>query len=244
MIHKVILIIAVYFLIGAIGLMVIQRRKGRERFGKQWTKYFMYLFIVTSLVAIIQTTDVFVVPMVLVMLLALLELLRVFRKSSKGINIFFINSQLLFVSIALCFLRFIFDSSREELLFVYTLVFTFDGFSQIAGQLFGKRLLMPTISPNKTLEGLLGGFLASMFTAFVLSSELPISLSAFYTTVILLAGFAGDGLASWYKRYYQVKDYGTYIPAHGGLLDRFDSFLASGAMYQILKHIFFTHPGL
>ena len=118
MIHKVILIIAVYFLIGAIGLVFIQRHKGKERFGKQWTKYFMYLLIVTSLVTIIQTTDVFVVPMVLVMLLALIELFRVFKRSAKPINVFCINSQLVFVSVALCFLRFIFDSSREELLFV------------------------------------------------------------------------------------------------------------------------------
>lgn len=82
-----------------------------------------------------------------------------------------------------------------------------------AGNFFGKRLLCPTISPGKTIEGLV----ASLVITSCIAS------SFFYGIMIGLAAIGGDLFVSWIKRQAQVKDTGTLLPGHGGLLDRVDS---------------------
>jgi phosphatidate cytidylyltransferase len=119
-------------------------------------------------------------------------------------------------------------------IFLITLVTVNDAGAYLVGKFFGKHKLCPAISPNKTWEGALGGFIASLITGAsfalgILGSTLPVALLFSYivlTGIFSIIGQFGDLLESWTKRKFGVKDAGRLIPGHGGVLDRIDSLLA------------------
>ncbi len=124
------------------------------------------------------------------------------------------------------------------MVWTYLSIFLFDGFSQLSGQLFGKNSLAPNISPNKTIEGVLGGLVVTLSTLFFLDHISGFSHweSIGMGLLVCLGALVGDLLASLVKRRCGIKDYGKILPGHGGILDRFDSFLFGGAlMYAFLQ---------
>lgn len=112
--------------------------------------------------------------------------------------------------------------------------------SYFVGRGFGSRPLAPTLSPNKTVEGFAGGVAAALVTAAVLSTLPPYEELGFTGSVLLAAilaviGPVGDLAESMIKRSLGVKDMGSVLPGHGGMLDRIDSFLfAVPAAYVFL----------
>jgi len=100
----------------------------------------------------------------------------------------------------------------------------------VVGSLIGRRKLAPRISPGKTWEGTIGGFLAAGITVWfvgtqVFSPSLPAGILVPLALAIGPAGLFGDLLESGLKRAAGVKDSGTILPGHGGVLDRIDSLL-------------------
>lgn len=97
------------------------------------------------------------------------------------------------------------------------------------GKAFGKRKLWPEISPNKTIEGAVGGILLACVVAVVFQIIEPVHSSMLVVIIVTIVasmfGQAGDLVESAFKRYYNVKDSGKILPGHGGILDRFDSWL-------------------
>lgn len=97
------------------------------------------------------------------------------------------------------------------------------------GRFFGKNKLWPSISPNKTIEGSLGGVLAAMLVAVCFALLRPelvgYSKALAMGFMIAAVGQLGDLIQSAYKRVYEIKDTGALLPGHGGVLDRFDSLL-------------------
>ncbi|MCI8548033.1 MAG: phosphatidate cytidylyltransferase [Bacilli bacterium] len=113
-----------------------------------------------------------------------------------------------------------------------------DVFALITGKLIGTHLLCPDISPNKTVEGLIGGtfmgvFIASSFYHIFINSNYVIINLVFLTTFLSLIGQLGDLVFSMIKRYYGKKDFSNIIPGHGGILDRVDSLI-----FVVLAFIF------
>lgn len=105
-----------------------------------------------------------------------------------------------------------------------------DTFALFTGKLIGTHKMCPGISPNKTIEGLIGGvvmgtFIATAFYNTVISSSISLVLLIFITMGLSLVGQLGDLVFSSIKRYYDVKDFSNLIPGHGGILDRFDSLI-------------------
>jgi phosphatidate cytidylyltransferase len=112
-----------------------------------------------------------------------------------------------------------------------------DSGAYFAGRLFGRRLLFPSLSPNKTVEGSLGGLLLTVLIVGAVSYEfLDFSLAK---AVVIGAGVSlfsqgGDLFESALKRILGVKDLGHFLPGHGGILDRTDSLLFTApAVYYI-----------
>ena len=102
----------------------------------------------------------------------------------------------------------------------------FDIFAYVVGSNFGKLHISPYISPNKTLEGLIGGLFGNILFGFLISYTLNIS---YWSVLICFFGgilaFYGDLLISFHKRDKAIKDTGNILPGHGGVLDRIDSHL-------------------
>ncbi len=115
--------------------------------------------------------------------------------------------------------------------------------SYFIGKSFGKTSLSP-ISPSKTIEGLIGGItcsiLLAIFIAFKLSWKNPLLVGISYGTIISLMALVGDLIESMMKRDAKIKDSGTFLPGHGGILDRIDSYIFTPSViyyiFVILKY--------
>ena len=104
----------------------------------------------------------------------------------------------------------------------------------IWGKSFGKRKIMPTVSPNKTWEGFLGGLLSITVSAALIAPWLtPLSTmqGAIAGALISFGGFFGDVVISSMKRDLRIKDSGNLIPGHGGVLDRLDSLTYTAPLF-------------
>ena len=118
-------------------------------------------------------------------------------------------------------------------------VITFDIFSYLIGKLFGKTKLIK-ISPNKTVEGFFGGFIFSfligLFFLYVFEFIINTKLILF-VIIIILSAFFGDIIESFFKRKNNLKNSSEFIPGHGGVFDRFDSFLFAIIPYSMSINI-------
>jgi phosphatidate cytidylyltransferase len=98
----------------------------------------------------------------------------------------------------------------------------------LAGSAFGKNKLMPRVSPGKSWEGSIGGAIIAYLIAWIISSwYTSINILDWFViaTILIVIGTLGDLVESLYKRSLNVKDSGTLLPGHGGILDRFDSLI-------------------
>jgi phosphatidate cytidylyltransferase len=225
------IIILLYFILGAIGFYFINRKKEPAVAKKSYIKLVTYFFIINILFFSITIQPfVFHLLTIIIIGVACLELNLLFIKSNSEHLSFFIVSIAVFVVFALCFLHFSF-LKKELTLFTFLILSIFDSFSQITGQLWGRTKILPKVSPNKTLGGLVGGTIVSIISAFLLKDLFVGSMAGLFifTFGTLLFAFAGDTLSSLFKRKYKVKDFNNIIPGHGGFLDRFDSLIAGGA---------------
>ncbi|MBX3062794.1 MAG: CDP-archaeol synthase [Anaerolineae bacterium] len=112
-----------------------------------------------------------------------------------------------------------------------------DGCALLGGRIFGRTRLAPLISPGKTVEGALTGIILGTLigTAAAALLQLNISVGFIATVAISLLTVLGDLAESWLKRRLAVKDFGTLLPGHGGLLDRIDGLLfASVGLFLVI----------
>jgi phosphatidate cytidylyltransferase len=141
--------------------------------------------------------------------------------------------------IALVFLRADAAAGRLNLCFLIAVVWASDIGAYVAGRLFGGPLLAPSISPSKTWAGAAGGLLAAVGAGAAVSALLAGTPDltwrlAVTAGLIGLVCQAGDLMESLIKRRFGVKDSGTLIPGHGGLLDRLDGLLAAAPAAALL----------
>lgn len=115
------------------------------------------------------------------------------------------------------------------LFFSMVLVWLCDTGAYFSGMLFGKHPLAPHISPKKSIEGLIGGLLVTIVAAVLLQKwwlwEISVIDSLILAAGVVVLGTLGDLVESLFKRDAHVKDTGSLLPGHGGILDRFDSML-------------------
>lgn len=125
------------------------------------------------------------------------------------------------------------------LLLAFLLVETFDSYALLGGKLVGRRLAFPTLSPRKTVEGLLCGAVMLMLTAALgaLLLEAPVWAAAGLGLLAAALAIAGDLAASRLKRASGVKDFPLLLPRQGGLLDITDAWIATGAGFVLVSLI-------
>ena len=131
---------------------------------------------------------------------------------------------------------------RYVILIPFVVAFISDGGAYFAGYFLGKHKLAPVVSPNKTIEGAVGGLLAAMLgmILYALILDLGFHFQVNYGIAILygligsVVGVFGDLIFSVIKRQTGIKDYGNLIPGHGGILDRFDSVMMVAPLMEAL----------
>ncbi len=231
MIFTIYSLILLYFFLGGIGFFFIGRKTKPQRNTQNWIKLASYFVIINILFfSIVINPNAFRGLGVLIIFAGIIEMFNLFRKSGWNRKYFFWISLLIYGILAFGF--YIFSGMGGNLiLFTFLILSIFDSFSQITGQLWGKRKILPSISPRKTAEGLSGGTVIALLSALLLRNLVNTSpvKSIMLAAGIVLFSFAGDMAASYFKRKYNVKDFSRVIPGHGGVLDRFDSLIAGGA---------------
>lgn len=139
-----------------------------------------------------------------------------------------------------------YPASFAYLLFLFIGTELNDASAYICGRLFGKRLLLPKISPKKTVEGFLGACILVCIYVWAVHSWIPgfdLTLLILSALLFTIGGTLGDLVISFIKRDIGIKDMGKLIPGHGGLLDRVDSLILIAPLYfQLIKH-FLPVPG-
>lgn len=113
--------------------------------------------------------------------------------------------------------------------FVLFVIWATDTGAYFVGRSIGKKKLWPEISPNKTIEGAIGGIVTACIVGIVFYVAYPFEQSILHIIVVIISisiiGQIGDLVASAFKRHYHVKDTGKLLPGHGGILDRMDSLI-------------------
>ena len=134
------------------------------------------------------------------------------------------------------------EEGRVLVLIPFILAFLSDTGAYFAGMFFGKHKLAPTISPKKTVEGVLGGIAGAVLgmLLFCLILQMFVGYKVSYILAVLygvlgsVAAVFGDLCFSVIKRQTNIKDYGNLIPGHGGVLDRFDSMVIVAPLSEVL----------
>jgi phosphatidate cytidylyltransferase len=231
MILTVYIIIIVYFLIGVVGFFFINRKLEPAEARKSWKKTIIYFVIINIVsLSIVINPIAFRCLAVIIIIAGFYEIYKLFRESGYKQKDYFLLSILLFALFSSGF--FVFSGMEKELIFYsFAIISIFDGFSQITGQLWGKRKIFPKVSPNKTITGFIGGFIVAILSGILLKDliAIPVSKAIILAAGVAVFAFVGDALCSYYKRKHEVKDFSNLIPEHGGFLDRFDSLIAGGA---------------
>ncbi|WP_396633688.1 phosphatidate cytidylyltransferase [Maribacter sp. R86514] len=124
---------------------------------------------------------------------------------------------------------------------IFILIWVNDSFAYLVGKSIGRTKLFPSVSPKKTIEGTLGGFIFALAAAYLMATfEALISPVQWMilATVIVVAGSLGDLIESKFKRAAGVKDSGAILPGHGGMLDRLDSLVFAAPFAYLTLNIF------
>jgi phosphatidate cytidylyltransferase len=172
----------------------------------------------------------------LIINIPLLFLIFIFELYSKAQhpfrNIAFTLAGIIYVAIPFSLLNYIVMStgifSYQVLFGFFFILWSSDTGAYLSGSAFGRHKLFPRVSPGKTWEGSIGGAIAAYSVAFVISgwyTDINLMDWLVIATILVVIGTLGDLVESLFKRSINVKDSGSLLPGHGGILDRFDSLI-------------------
>ena len=186
--------------------------------------------------------SMFQVDLIIVMALLMLSFTVISKNRFSFVDMGFCVLAVAYVGIGFMY----FYETREEgiiyILYGLLIVWVTDTGAYLFGRALGRRKLWPQISPNKTLEGFLGGIFCSVLLALLFYmmgwiEGVHVLLFLLLTMILSMFGQLGDLVESALKRHFDVKDSGRLLPGHGGVLDRFDSFIFVLPLMNILPII-------
>lgn len=152
---------------------------------------------------------------------------------------------ILFAVLPFCYLILFYSTpgwyNSEIILGFFLLIWSNDTFAYLTGRAFGKTKLFERVSPKKTWEGTIGGLLCTQGIAYLISAYFPNMAPMHWHMIALIVsifGTLGDLVESKLKRSLDVKDSGTILPGHGGILDRFDGALLAAPFVVFYLNFF------
>ena len=195
---------------------------------------------IATILIFFSNLEIFYLMLLLVCFLLTFELVKV----TNEMNIFF-WIQIFFIILIILFLP-TFEKFRQLFFIGIMISVLTDAGAYYVGKTIGNIKIFPTTSPNKTLEGIIGGslfcvvFLSMLFWYFPSFFSLNTNLTVFVFLIVIssLASIFGDYLQSRFKRTQGIKDSGNILPGHGGLSDRLDSHLVTLPVFFGLINFF------
>ncbi len=235
--------ISLFYLLGLVCLIEMQKLlhlKSYVLYIVQALLFYLFSFLKFNKDAtiLLLITTIFV-NLFLVKDLLIVRKIPVFEKKKYVIIIFYLISSVIFLTL-IPSIRTSDGFNQYLVIGVFFLIWTNDTFAYIVGKNLGRNKLLERISPNKTIEGFLGGVIFSLIGSYFIYSltgslSLPIWLGL--SLILSVFGTLGDLIQSKFKRQAGVKDSGSLMPGHGGLFDRLDSIIFASPFVYAYLHI-------
>jgi len=211
--------------------------------------YSLYVIVI-----LLPWVSIFKWAKILILVANIVMLLKfIFNKKNCVEQISYSYLVMLIFGGALASISYFYTVNKFFILFFMLIAFGSDTFAYFTGYFFGKHKLIPWVSPKKTIEGSIGGVLGAIIAVFVIqylymnfiSPEIPTTINVFSNTgitiaiIVLLSIFSqcGDLFFSKIKRYFDVKDYGSLLPGHGGIIDRMDSLVFVSVIFLLVHFL-------
>ncbi|WP_328515238.1 phosphatidate cytidylyltransferase [Aquimarina spinulae] len=196
----------------------------------------LYFYLILPVLTLTIITELFLVKD-----LVTIRIIPMFEKRKYHTSIFYLITSIVFLTLVPYY-----TGEYQPFIIAGAFLITWvnDTFAYLVGKNFGKHKLLERISPKKTIEGFIGGFVFSLLAGYLIAiftNTLSIGIWLIISIIMSIFGTLGDLIQSKFKRQAGVKDSGTIMPGHGGIYDRLDSVIfASPFLYaflQILKHV-------
>ena len=186
------------------------------------TRFATSLFLILIIFFIIYSRNIYIFSLAI----SFVCLLGMFEWVTNKFKNLFLGFFIIF-NFGLCSILYVLLDESVYVLYGLIIINTaiFDTFAYIVGSKFGANFIVKKISPNKTLEGLVGGVIGSAIFGLMLGNLYEINFIALIFVLGAFLAFMGDLFISYFKRQSGVKDTGSILPGHGGILDRIDSHL-------------------
>ena len=180
------------------------------------------LFLILIIFFIIYSRNIWIFSLAI----SLICLLGIFEWVTNKFKNLFLGFFIIF-NFGLCSILYVLLDENAYVLYGLIIINTaiFDTFAYVVGSKFGANFIVKKISPNKTLEGLVGGVIGSAIFGLMLGHLYEINFIALIFVLGAFLAFMGDLFISYFKRQSGIKDTGSILPGHGGILDRIDSHL-------------------
>ena len=206
-------------------------------FNNLMNRLFTSLFLIFFLLILISYFEIYIpYVIILIYLMIFYEIFFFFKNKKSRSFVLFLYVLISLISIEIYIIYFF-----EKVLFLYfiILISCFDIFSYIFGTLFGKKKILPKISPNKTIFGVFAGLFFTFIVSLIYNNFFYIftfSTLILFSTLIILFAFIGDVIESFYKRRFEIKNSSNILPGHGGIFDRLDSFVMGSIAMLIFNY--------
>ena len=200
-------------------------------------RLFTSLFLIFFLLLFIYYFEEYI-PFAIILIYSMIfyEILFFFKNKKRRSFVLFLYVFISLISIEIYIIYF-----YEKVLFLYfiLLISCFDISSYIFGTLFGKKRILPKISPNKTIFGVVAGLFITLIISLSFNNLFYIftfRTSVVFSILIILFAFIGDVIESFYKRRFEIKNSSNILPGHGGIFDRLDSFVMGSIAMLIFNY--------
>ena len=200
-------------------------------------RLFTSLFLIFFLLLFIYYFEEYI-PFAIILIYSMIfyEILFFFKNKKRRSFVLFLYVFISLISIEIYIIYF-----YEKVLFLYfiLLISCFDISSYIFGTLFGKKRILPKISPNKTIFGVVAGLFITLIISLSFNNLFYIftfRTAIVFSALIILFAFIGDVIESFYKRRFEIKNSSNILPGHGGIFDRLDSFVMGSIAMLIFSY--------
>ncbi len=224
-------LVLLIYIMATVGLFeLLNMKKTTQHMIPRFISFIVLWFLLAQQITTMDEWVPFTLEQTIIIFVMILLILTVTSKNRLSIeDVSFYLMATIYIAIGFAFFMQARENGVPFVLFILFIIWGTDSGAYFAGRALGKHKLWPSISPNKTIEGAIGGTLVAIVIGVLFHVIHPFEYSLL-TIMLISVGIAiigqlGDLVASAFKRHFSVKDSGNILPGHGGILDRFDSLL-------------------